>query len=67
MCELQLSILKYIGVHGFVDLTNRKCDFGGFPVEAQIMQKLKNNEARPKFTASYKKVPVYYRLHFKNN
>ena len=36
-------------------------------VEAQIVQKLKNNEARPKFTASYKKVPAYYRLHFKNN
>ena len=24
-------------------------------IEAQIVQKLKNNEARPKFTASYKK------------
>ena len=24
-------------------------------VEAQIVQKLKNNEARPKFTGSYKK------------
>ena len=24
-------------------------------IEAQIVQKLKNNEARPKFTGSYKK------------
>ena len=28
-------------------------------VEAQIAQKLKNNEARPKFTGSYKKKSVY--------
>ena len=28
-------------------------------VEAQIVQKLKNNEARPKFTGSYKKKSVY--------
>ena len=31
-------------------------------IEAQIEQKLKNNEARPKFTGSYKKkkrVPIY--------
>ena len=28
-------------------------------VEAQIVQKLKNNEARPKFTGSYKKKRVY--------
>ena len=27
-------------------------------IEAQIVQKLKNNEARPKFTASYKKKRV---------
>ena len=27
-------------------------------IEAQIVQKLKNNEARPKFTGSYKKKPV---------
>ena len=27
--------------------------------EAQIVQKLKNNEARPKFTGSYKKKSVY--------
>ena len=25
-------------------------------IEAQIVQKLKNNEARPKFTGSYKKI-----------
>ena len=28
-------------------------------IEAQIVQKLKNNEARPKFTGSYKKKSVY--------
>ena len=28
-------------------------------IEAQIVQKLKNNEARPKFTGSYKKTSVY--------
>ena len=28
-------------------------------IEAQIEQKLKNNEARPKFTGSYKKKSVY--------
>ena len=28
-------------------------------IEAKIMQKLKNNEARPKFTGSYKKKSVY--------
>ena len=28
-------------------------------IEAQIAQKLKNNEARPKFTGSYKKKSVY--------
>ena len=28
-------------------------------VEAQIVQKLKNNEPRPKFTSSYKKKCVY--------
>ena len=27
-------------------------------IEAQIVQKLKNNEARPKFTGSYKKKRV---------
>ena len=32
-------------------------------IEAQIAQKLKNNEARPKFTGSYKKKSVYL-LHF---
>ena len=26
-------------------------------IEAQIVQKLKNNEARPKFTGSYKMLP----------
>ena len=32
-------------------------------IEAQIVQKLKNNEARPKFTGSYKKNPrIYYNL-----
>ena len=29
-------------------------------IEAQIVQKLKNNEARPKFTGSYKKKSVYW-------
>ena len=29
-------------------------------VEAQIVQKLKNNEARPKFTGFNKKKSVYY-------
>ena len=29
-------------------------------IEAQTVQKLKNNEARPKFTGSYKKKCVYY-------
>ena len=28
-------------------------------IEAQIVQKLKNNEARPKFTGSYKKKRVF--------
>ena len=28
-------------------------------IEAQIVQKLENNEARPKFTGSYKKKRVY--------
>ena len=28
-------------------------------IEAQIVQKLKNNEAQPKFTGSYKKKRVY--------
>ena len=28
-------------------------------IEAQIVQKLKNNEARSKFTGSYKKKSVY--------
>ena len=28
-------------------------------IEAQIVQKLKNNEARPKFTGSYKKKSLY--------
>ena len=28
-------------------------------IEAQIMQNLKNNEARPKLTGSYKKKSVY--------
>ena len=28
-------------------------------IEAQIAQKLKNNEARPKFTGPYKKKPVF--------
>ena len=28
-------------------------------IEAQIVQKLKNNEARPKFTGSHKKKSVY--------
>ena len=28
-------------------------------IEAQIMQKLKNNEAQPKFTGSYKKKRVW--------
>ena len=28
-------------------------------IEAQIVQNLKNNEARPKFTDSYKKISVY--------
>ena len=31
-------------------------------IEAQIVQKLKNNEARPKFTGSYKKKSVYASL-----
>ena len=30
-------------------------------IEAQIVQKLKNNEARPKFTGCYKKKSVYCR------
>ena len=29
-------------------------------IEAQIVQKLKNNEARPKFTGSYKKKACIY-------
>ena len=29
-------------------------------IEAQIVQKLKNNEARPKFTGSYKKKKRVY-------
>ena len=36
MCELHLSILKYIGVHGFVDLPNRKCDLGRFPLDGVL-------------------------------
>ena len=28
-------------------------------IEAQIVQKLENNEARPKFSGSYKKKSVY--------
>ena len=28
-------------------------------IEAQIMQKLKNNEAPPKFTGSYKKTCIF--------
>ena len=31
--------------------------------EAQIVQKLKNNEPRPRFTGSYKKEGVYHRGH----
>ena len=31
-------------------------------IEAQIVQKLKNNEARPKFTGSYKKKRLFYHL-----
>ena len=35
-------------------------------IEAQIAQKLKNNEARPKFTGSYKKSAYleYFRSYF---
>ena len=36
MCKLRLSILKYIGVHGFVDLPNRKCDLGRFPLDSSL-------------------------------
>ena len=32
-------------------------------IEAQIVQKLKNNEARPKFTGSYKKKRVAFFLY----
>ena len=31
-------------------------------IEAQIVQKLKNNEARPRFTGSYKKKRVFAHL-----
>ena len=36
MCDLHLSILKYIGVHGFVDLLNHKCDLGRFPLDSGL-------------------------------
>ena len=36
-------------------------------IEAQIVQKVKNNEARPKFTGSYKKKSVYSREWHWNN
>ena len=35
-------------------------------IEAQIVQKLKNNEARPKFTDSYKKKRVWYDSYIKS-
>ena len=34
-------------------------------IEAEIVQKLKNNEARPKFTGSYKKSVYLKRLRVK--
>ena len=33
-------------------------------IEAQLAQKLKNNEARPKFTGSYIKKSVYFFFKF---
>ena len=35
-------------------------------IEAQIVQKLKNNEARPKCTGSYKKKRVFKKLYIHN-
>ena len=36
MYELNLSITQYIGVHGFVQLSNRKCDLGRFPFDSVL-------------------------------
>ena len=36
-------------------------------IEAQIVQKLKNNEARPKFTGSYEKKRVIHCLEISGN
>ena len=36
MCESHFSILKYMGVHGFVDLPNRKCDIGRFSLDSVL-------------------------------
>ena len=36
MCKLHLSTLKYTEVHRFVDLSNRKCDIGRFPLDSAL-------------------------------